>query len=95
MVQVLAGLHHQAVRWITGMTAKCGAGGECYYSSLEEAMEDTGVHPIMVYIKRRQTTISYRVACHPGYVLCTEAERVPRTSRLVLWWDHDAVNEPG
>ena len=43
---------------------------------------------------RRQDTIEKRVACHPIYGLCMEAERIPGTSRLVRWWDQDAVNEP-
>ena len=57
-------------------------------------MEATGLHSIRVYINRRQITISERVACLPVYALCTEAERMPGMSRLVRWWDQDAVNEP-
>ena len=84
----------RAAQRITGMTAKRGAGGGWEYPSVEEAMEDTGIHPVGVYIKRRQTNISERVACRPVYALCTEAERMPGTSRMVRWWDQDAVNKP-
>ena len=31
----------------------------------------------------RQETIAEKVSCHPIYELCTEAERMPGTSRLV------------
>ena len=47
-------------------------GGEWEYSSVDEAMDATGLHPIEVYIKRRKTIISEKVACRPVYVLCTE-----------------------
>ena len=76
------------------MKAKRGAGGEREYPSVEEAMEAAGIHPVGVYIKRRRTTVSERVACRPVYALCAEAERMPGTSRVVRWWDQDAVNEP-
>ena len=46
-------------------------------------MEDMGIHPIGVYIKRLQMTIAERVACCPIYALVTEAEQIPETSRLV------------
>ena len=76
------------------MTDKCGAGGEWEYPSVVEAMESVGIHPIRVYIRRRQATIAERVACRPIYEMCMEAERMTRTSRLVRWWDQDTVNEP-
>ena len=49
---------------------------------------------IGVYIKRRKTTMKERVACWPIYELCMEAERRPRTIRMVRWWYQDAVNDP-
>ena len=57
-------------------------------------MESTGIHPIGVYIKRRQATIVERVDFRLVYELCTEAEQMPGTIRLVQWWDQDVVNEP-
>ena len=93
-LKVLTGFHHQAARWITGMTEKYGAGGKWEYSSVEEAMDATGLHPIRVYIKRRQTNIAEMVALHPVYSLCTNTERMTGTSRMVRWWDQDTVNEP-
>ena len=51
------------------------------------------IHPIGVYIKKRQTTILERVACRPVSALCTDVERMPGTIRLVQWWDQNAVNE--
>ena len=68
--------------------------GETLYPEVEEATESTGLHPIGVYIKRRQTTIEERMACRTFYELCTEAERMPGTSRMVRWWDQDTVNKP-
>ena len=91
-LKVLTGFHHQAEQRITGMTDKRGAWGEWEYPAVEEAMETAGFRPIGVYIKRRQTTIAESVAFHPIYALCTEAERMMGTSRLVQWWDQDAVN---
>ena len=75
------------------MTAKRGAGGEWEYPEVEEAMEPSGIHPIGLCIKRRQTTISERVECRSVYALCTEAERMLRTIRMVRWWDKDTVND--
>ena len=53
-----------------------------------------GLHPIEVYIKRRQKTISERLACQPVYALCTDAEIMLGTSWMMIWWDQDMVNEP-
>ena len=94
ILKVLDGFHHRAAQRITGMASKRGAGGEWEYLLVVEAMEAAGIHPIRVYIRRRQATIVERVTCHPIYDLFTETERMPGTSRLVQWWDQDAVNEP-
>ena len=83
MLKALTGFHHQAVWQITGMTEKCRTGGEWEYPLVDESKGAAGLHPIGVYIKRRQTTISERMACHPVYALCTEVGRMPGTSRLV------------
>ena len=50
-------------------------------------MDSVGLHPIIVYIKRRQTNIADRVACRNIYALYTEADRIPGMSRMVRWWD--------
>ena len=57
-------------------------------------MDSMGLHPIEVYIKRRQKTISERLACQPVYALCTDAEIMLGTSWMMIWWDQDMVNEP-
>ena len=75
------------------MTAKREAGEEWEYPSVVEETEDMGIHPIGLYTKRRQATIAERVYCRPIYKIFTEAERMPGTSRLVKWWEQDAVNE--
>ena len=56
-------------------------------------MDAAGIHPVRVYIKRRQTTIEERVDCPPVYALCTEGERMPGMIWMVHWWNQDAVNE--
>ena len=94
MLKVLTGFHHGAARRITGMTEKRGVAGECYYPSVEEATEAARLHPIGMYIKLQQTTIADRLSCLPVYTLCSKAERMPGMSRLVQWWNRDAVNEP-
>ena len=38
MLKVLEGFHHQAARWITGMTAKYVVDGEWEYSSVVAAL---------------------------------------------------------
>ena len=85
MLKVLTAFYHRAARRITGMIAKHGAGGEWEYPAVEEAMDSAGLHPIRVYIKRRQTTMTGRLARWPVYAFCTEAERMPGTSRMVHW----------
>ena len=94
MLKVLMSFHHRVERRITGTTYKHGSGREWDYPEVEEAMDSVGVHPIGVYIKRQQTTITERVDCQPVYALCTEAERMPGMSRVVHWWYQDTVNEP-
>ena len=44
------------------------------------ALEATGLHLIMEYIRRRQVTIAENVACRPIYELCIEIERRPGTT---------------
>ena len=94
MLKVLTEFHHKAAQRITGVVANCRVGRELEYQLVNEAMEAAGLHPIRVYIKKQQRTISERVACHHVYALYTEAEQMPGTSRLVQWWDQYAVNEP-
>ena len=57
-------------------------------------METAGLHPIGEYIRRRQATIAEKVACRPIYELCIKVKRMPGTSRMVRWWDHDMIIEP-
>ena len=85
ILKVLEGFHNRVARRITGMTANRRAGGEWEYPSVLEEMEAMGFHPIGLYIRKRQATISERVACRPIYEICTEAERMPGTSRMVQW----------
>ena len=94
MLKILEGLHHRAARRIMGLTEKRGVVRESYYPLVRESMEVAGIHPIVLYIRRRQANIVKRVACHPIYELCTEVEHIPGTSRMVWWWDQDTVNEP-
>ena len=91
MLKVLMAFYHQLVQRITGMMAKRGACGEWEYLSVEEAVEAAGINPIRVYINRRSTNISERVACRPFYALCTEAEQMQGEIQLVKWWYQDAV----
>ena len=59
-----------------------------------ESLETVGLHPIMEYIRRQQATIAEKVACRPIYEPYVEAERRMGTSRMMIWWDQDVVNEP-
>ena len=83
MIKFLTAFYHRAVRRITGIMEKRGAGGEWEYPSVYEAMDSAGLHPIGVYIKRQKTTIAERAACRPVYAFCTEAERMMGTIRMV------------
>ena len=57
-------------------------------------MDAVGIHPIGVYIRRRQEIIAERAACCPIYELLMEAQRMLGMSKLAGWWYQDAVNEP-
>ena len=61
VIKVLTAFHHRLARRIIGMMEKRWAGGEWEYPAVEEAIDSAGLHPIRVYIKRRQTTIAERV----------------------------------
>ena len=67
---------------------------EWEYTAIEQKMYSIGLHPIGVFIKKRQTTILERVACRPVYELCEETERMQGTIWMVSWWDQDAVKDP-
>ena len=73
IIKVLEGFHHREARRITRITEKRGAGGEWEYPLVVESMEASGLHPIGVYIRRRQTIIAERVDYCPICELCTEA----------------------
>ena len=81
MIKVLMEFHHRAARRITGITARHGASREWEYPAVEEAMDYARIHPIRLYIKRRQKTIAEKVVCRPVYVLRTEVERM----QMVRW----------
>ena len=93
MLKILTDFHHRAEQRITGITKNRGEEREWEYTAVDEAMDAAGLHLIEVYIKRRQNTIAERGYCHPIYALCTEAEQMSGTIRMVIWWDQEAVNE--
>ena len=66
------------------MTEKRGVGGEWDYPAVDEAMDDVGIHPIGVYIKRQKATIAERAAFRLVYALRTEADMMPET----IWMVH-------
>ena len=72
-IKVLDGFHQPVIRRITGTTATCGSGVEWDYPPAVAALEATGLHPIIEYIRRRQATISEKLAYRPIYELCVES----------------------
>ena len=52
MLKFLGGLHHREARCITGMTATHGAREEWGYPPVVPALESSGLHLIMDYIRR-------------------------------------------
>ena len=85
MLNFLEGFHQWAARRITGMTAARGEAGEWGYSTVVEALEAAGLHPILEYIRRKQSTIEEKVAFHPIYELCVKAYQRPGTNRRIIW----------
>ena len=94
MLTVLEGFHHPVFRRNTEMTAKHGAGREWEYLPVVAALEAAGLHSIMEYIRRRQVAIAGKLICRPIYEFCIETKRILGTSQMIIWWDHDVVNEP-
>ena len=41
------------------------------------------------YVRQYQATIEEYITTIPIYELCTGAERLQETSRLMRWWDQD------
>ena len=62
ILKVLEGFHHREARWITGIMATRGAAGSGYLMVVV-AVEFSGIHPIMEYIRRQQATIAEKVVC--------------------------------
>ena len=58
------------------------------------ALEATGLHPIMEYIRRPQENIAEKVACRPINEVCVEAERRLGKIWMMRWWYQDVANEP-
>ena len=54
MMMVQEGFHHRISGRIAGMTAKRSNGGEWKWSSVETALEVTGIWPIRGYLHRWQ-----------------------------------------
>ena len=59
----MEGFRHWSARQIMGMTATCGEIREWGYPLVVAALEATGLHSIMEYIRRRQATLAEKLAC--------------------------------
>ena len=68
MLKVIEGFHHQAARWILGMTSQLMKIGKWEWPLVADALDTAGIWPIKEYIQRSQDTIAAQVACHPMYV---------------------------
>ena len=58
MMKVLKGFHHSIKRWIARVTARKGNRGEWEWSSVDAALEVTGIWTIREYVRRQQAKIS-------------------------------------
>ena len=94
MLKFMLGFHHQVTRRVTEMMATRGAVREWEYPPVVMALEAVILHPIMEYNRRRQTTISEKVACCPIYELWVKVKQIPGTNQMIIWWYQDMVNEP-
>ena len=85
MLKALRGFHHRAVRRITGMVAYRVAGG---WDSLpiEAVLEVAGLHPIEVYLERRQNTLVDYISTRPIFDLCNDATRLSGSPNPRYWW---------
>ena len=88
-MKVLDSFHHQAVWMIAGRTARHTEVGEWEYPPVVDALKAAGIWPIKEYIQIWKTTIAAQVACRPIYDICTGAEKMPGSSRLMMRWDQD------
>ena len=69
------------------------ADGTWEYTPVAAELEAAGLYPIHGYIWIKKATIAAQVACWTIYELCNKAERRPRMSRMMIWWDQDVVQE--
>ena len=89
MLKVLEGFRHWVARSIAGMTARRTESGKWEWPPVIEALDTVGLWPIKECIQRRQVTVAAQMSCRPIYTLCKGADRMPRTSRFMWWWDQD------
>ena len=87
IMTVLEGFHHRIARQIAGTTK--GDSGEWEYYLVYMALETTVIWPIKEYVRRRQAKIAEYISGITIYELCTGAELMGGSSRLLRWWDQD------
>ena len=68
-------------------------GGEWKFSLLYYALDTTEIWRIKEYIQRRPATIVEQVACRPIYEMCMGVEKIPVSSRFMMWRDQDVGRE--
>ena len=93
MMKVLEGFHHRIDRRITGKTARCVREEGWEWPPVEEALELAGMWPMQEYVRRRQATIEDCIATRLIYELCTGAEHMQGSSRILRWWEQDYSQE--
>ena len=67
MMTVLEGFYHDISRNIEGMTVRTGDNGELEWSSVDTALETTGIWEIRGYVRGRKAKIIKYVAGRPIY----------------------------
>ena len=75
------------------MTSRCTEEKEWEYLPVTDVMEAERIWTIKEYIQRRQATIAAEVDLMPIYEMCTGAEHIPGSIRMMRWWDQDMGRE--
>jgi hypothetical protein len=90
MLKILRGFHHRVIRRITGKVARLEQ-GVWIYPPIREALAESNMEPIEVYIQRRQARMVQALALRPMIPLITGRE----TSQCLRWWEQaTVVDEP-
>ena len=90
--KILAGLHHQAVRWTSVTGPKRQWDGKWVYPTIGAALATVGLDKTRIYTACGHNAVSQYIATLPVMDFCLVAEQRPGMRLLHSWWEQTALD---